>query len=120
MYLGYDHRRAAIDAGTAAEVAVTQMIAAHLARKGFCDTEVDQKLDRLTLGRLCRYWLDECDGTLPDRYDERLVVVRNDATHINRSIGRTQTKDAIEVAAEIIAAADSPDLRPPVAGQTPR
>lgn len=119
MYLGYDHRRAAIDAGTAAEVGVTQMIATHLARKGFGDTEVDQKLDRLTLGRLCRYWLDKCDGTLPDRYNERLVAVRNDATHINRSIGRTQAKDAIDVAAEIVAAADSPDLRPPVAEQTP-
>lgn len=120
MYLGYDHRRAAIDAGTAAEVGVTQMIATHLARKGFGDAEADQKLDRLTLGRLCRFWLDECDGTLPDRYRERLVAVRNDATHINRSIGRAQAKDAIDVAAEIVAAADSPDLRPPVEEQAPR
>lgn len=120
MYLGYDHRRAAIDAGTAAEVGVTQMIATHLARKGFVDTEVDQELDRLTLGRLCRYWLDECDGTLPDRYHERLVAVRNDATHINRSIRRIQAEDAIDVAAEIVAAADSPDQSPPpVSDQTP-
>ncbi|WP_131536333.1 hypothetical protein [Mycolicibacterium aromaticivorans] len=115
MYLGYDHRRAAIDAGTAAEVGVTQMIATHLARKGLDDAEVDQKLERRTLGQLCRYWLDECGGTLPDRYRERLVHVRNDAIHTKRSISRAQSEDAIVVAAEIVAAADSPDLRPPVA-----
>lgn len=117
MYLGYDHRRAAIDAGTAAEVGVTQMITTHLSNEGFSDTETDQTLHRRTLGQLCRYWLDECDGTLPDRYRERLVDVRNDATHIKRSVSRTQAKDAIGVAAEIVAAADSPDLRPRVEEQ---
>lgn len=114
MYLGYDHRRAAIDAGTAAEVGVTQMITTHLANKGLSDTATDQTLDRRTLGQLCRYWLDECDGTFPDRYRERLICVRNNATHVKRSVSRTQAKEAIGVAAKIVAAADSPDLRPPI------
>jgi hypothetical protein len=74
--------------------------------------EVDQTLRRRTLGQRCRYWLDQCDGTLPDRYRERLVDIRNDATHTKRSVSRTQANDAITVAAEIVAAADSPDLGP--------
>lgn len=118
MYLGYDHRRAAIDAGTAAEVAVNRMIATLLANRGLNGKKIDQTLDRLTLGKLCRYWLDECNGTLPYRYRERLVEVRNNATHALRSVSRAQAKDAIGVAAEIVAAADSPDLRPPVEEQT--
>ena len=112
MYLGYDHRRAAIDAGSAAEVAVTQMITTHLSMKGLSDREIDQTLHRRTLGQRCRYWLDECGGALPDGYREQLVEIRNDATHIKRSVSRTQANDAIAVAAEIVAASDSLDLGP--------
>lgn len=117
LHLGYDYRRAAIDAGTAAEVAVTQMITTHLSNNGLSEKKIDQTLGRLTLGRLCTFWLDECGGTLPDDYYERLVVVRNNATHVTKTVSGTQVEDAIRAATEIIVAADSPDLRPPVEEQ---
>ncbi len=122
MYLGYDHRRAAIDAGTAAEVAVTELITTHLSGKGLSDEAIEENLDRprrRTLGERCRIWIDECTGTLPDGYGERLVDIRNNAIHIKKTVTRVQAKDAIAVAAEIVTQAHPLD-RGPLAAEAAR
>lgn len=123
MYLGYDHRRAAIDAGTAAELAITELIRTHLARKGLTDQAVEEDLSRprrRTLGERCQIWIKECNGTLPSAYRQRLVDTRNDATHIKKSVTRAEAKDAIRVAVEIVAQAHpldrGPIPRPPELG----
>lgn len=54
------------------------------------------------LGRLCRYWIRECGGTLPGDYQARLIDRRNAATHAGAHIPEADVRDAITVAREIL------------------
>lgn len=100
---GHDFRRAILDAGLAAELAVTQLIAAYLANTGHTPVGIDTILRRTRmLGRRCAYWIDECGGTLPIDYGIRLVDRRNDATHAGHAFPEADVRDAIAVAADIV------------------
>lgn len=98
---GHDYRRAALDAGLAAELAVTKLIRAHLTAVGH--SNVDKELDANSmLGRLCRYWIERCGGTLPVDYRDRLIKRRNAATHAGAVLSEADARDAIAVAREIL------------------
>lgn len=98
---GQDYRRAVLDAGLAAELAVTNLIRSHLAAAGH--TNIDRELRANSmLGRLCAYWVRECAGTLPTDYRARLIDRRNAATHAGAQIPEPDVRDAIAVAREIL------------------
>jgi hypothetical protein len=100
---GHDFRRAVLDAGLAAELAVTQLISAHLVANGRTDAQIEAVLQRhRMLGRRCAYWLDHCGGSLPTDYRLRLLERRNAATHSGRTPREDDVRDAIAVASEIV------------------
>jgi hypothetical protein len=103
---GYDHRRAVLDAGVAAELAVTTLIRRHLTSRNVDETEIESELEQRqhrTLGGRCAYWVTRCGGDLPDDYRSRLIVTRNAATHEGLSVSCQQADEAITVASEIVA-----------------
>lgn len=68
---GYDHRRAVLDAGVAAELAVTTLIRRHLMLQNLGAAEIESELQQprnRTLGGRCAYWTDRCGGKLPRDY----------------------------------------------------
>jgi hypothetical protein len=98
---GYDHRRAVLDAGVAAELAVTTLIRRHLASLDVDEAEIDSELQHRqhrTLGGRCGYWVNRCGGCLPNDYRPRLIETRNAATHEGLSVSRPQADEAITVA----------------------
>lgn len=98
---GHDYRRAALDAGLAAELAVTKLIRSHLT--SIAHASIDKELDdNSMLGRLCRYWIKRCGGTLPIDYRDRLIKQRNAATHAGAVLSEAGARDAIAVAREIL------------------
>ncbi|WP_133119103.1 hypothetical protein [Mycolicibacterium agri] len=102
FFNGYDFRRAVLDAGLAAELAVTRLITARLTQDGLDDAAIEQTLsDNRMLGRLCRYWISR-GGPLPDDYYDRLIARRNAATHQGAVIRRDDARDAIDVATLIV------------------
>jgi hypothetical protein len=67
LYAGHDYRRAVLDAGLAAELAVTNLIRTHLAAAGHANIDGVLRANSM-LGRLCGYWVRECGETpLPMR-----------------------------------------------------
>lgn len=99
---GHDFRRAILDAGLAAELAITELITTHLAM-GHAPADIESILRRYRmLGKRCAYWIDECGGTLPTDYRARLVDRRNDATHAGHTFPDADARDAIAVAADIV------------------
>ncbi|WP_328352718.1 hypothetical protein OG976_20280 [Mycobacterium sp. NBC_00419] len=106
LYAGQDFRRAVLDAGLAAELAVTQLISAHLRANGQTGEGIEGVLRKhRMLGRRCDYWIRDCGGTLPGNYDRRLLARRNAATHTGYAPPPDDVRDAIAVAAEIVAQA---------------
>lgn len=98
---GQDYRRVTLDAGLAAELAVTRLIRTYLTNQGH--NNIDQELRKHSmLGRLCRYWIDHCAGTLPADYKMRLIDKRNAATHAGAHLPEADVRDAITVAREIV------------------
>ena len=100
---GHDFRRAVLDAGLTAVLAVTQLITAHLTANG----------ERLTASRRscigircsdcrCTYWIHHC-GAMPTSYRPRLIDRRNAATHSGHAVPDHDVRDAIAVAVEIVA-----------------
>lgn len=98
---GQDYRRAVLDAGLAAELAVTKLIRTHLVAAGHIDIDGELRANSM-LGRLCRYWIRDCGGTLPADYHARLIERRNAATHAGAQIPEADVRDAITVAREIL------------------
>lgn len=100
---GEAFRRALLDAGLAAELAVTQLITTHLNSGGMSASKVKRELNRNSmLSRLCDYWTEQCGGSLPVDYASRLIARRNAATHKGREFSDTDARDAVSVAAEIV------------------
>ena len=103
---GHDFRRAVLDAGLAAELAVTQLISAQLTANGQTANRIETVLrEYQMLGRRCTYWIHYCGGTLPTNYQLRLIDRRNAATHSGHTPPEDDVRDAIAVAAEIVAQA---------------
>ena len=90
-----------LDAGLAAELAVTSLIRTHLTAAGHPDIEKELRTNSM-LGRLCGYWIRECGGTLPPDYQARLIDRRNAATHAGARFREADVRDAITVACEIL------------------
>ena len=90
-----------LDAGLAAELAVTTLIRTHLTTAGHTNIEKELR-DNSMLGRLCGYWIRKCGGTLPTDYQARLIERRNAATHAGAHIPEADVRDAIAVAREIL------------------
>ncbi|WAJ47952.1 hypothetical protein OK015_28795 (plasmid) [Mycobacterium sp. Aquia_216] len=101
LCLGQDYRRAVLDAGLAAELAVTALIRTHLAAAGHADIDGELRAHRM-LGKLCEYWTRDCGGTLPLNYRSRLIERRNAATHAGSHLPEADARDAITVAREIL------------------
>jgi hypothetical protein len=90
----------------AAELAVTRLITAYLTAKGEANDGIASILrQHRTLGNRCRYWVNACGGALPTDYRSRLVGRRNAATHVGQILPEDDVRDAIAVAAEIVAQA---------------
>lgn len=101
---GHDFRRAILDAGLAAELAVTQLITKHLGNTGHTPSSIEAALRKnRMLGRRCAYWIEECGGTLPADYETKLIDRRNDATHAGHSFPEPDVREAIAVATDIVA-----------------
>jgi hypothetical protein len=98
---GHDYRRAVLDAGLAAELAVTNLIRTHLTAAGHANIEKELRENSM-LGRLSSYWIRECGGTLPPDYQARLIRRRNLATHAGAQIPEADVRDAIAVARAIL------------------
>ncbi|TXI56464.1 hypothetical protein [Mycolicibacterium mageritense] len=101
---GYDYRRAVLDAGLAAEVAVTRMITEKLTKQGRTQAQIDKTLSKnKMLGNLCNWWVTHNGmSALPSGYRARLLKPRNDATHAGKTLSRETAKEAIAVAADIV------------------
>ncbi|OHU66362.1 hypothetical protein [Mycobacteroides chelonae] len=103
---GHDFRRAVLDAGLAAELAVNQLISAHLCANGESAEGIGATLRKhRMLGRRCAYWIHNCGGALPNNYERRLLDQRNAATHTGYAPSERDVRDAIAVATEIVAQA---------------
>jgi len=98
---GHDYRRGVLDAGLAAELAVTTLIRTHLTASGHADVEGELRRNSM-LGRLSKYWIEQCGGTLPTGYRTRLIDKRNAATHVGSQLFEADARDAITVAREIL------------------
>ncbi|WP_156035677.1 hypothetical protein [Mycobacterium sp. TKK-01-0059] len=106
LWAGRDYRRAVLDSGLAAELAVTRLITDHLTAIGKTAAEIKRLLRANSmLTPLCRYWLKECGGTLPADYAVRLIRRRNAATHAGQIFAESEVAEAIDVAASIVAQA---------------
>lgn len=98
---GHDYRRAVLDAGLAAELAVTTLIRTHLTATNHPDVNSQLNAHRM-LGKLCSYWINTCGGSLPENFRQRLIERRNAATHAGMQIPKADVQDAIAVAREIV------------------
>ncbi|PJE00949.1 MAG: hypothetical protein CK429_35915 [Mycobacterium sp.] len=100
---GRDYRRAVLDAGLAAELAVTRLITESLTAAGDHGEAIDRALTRNRgLGLKCRYWVRDCGGQLPPDYKTRLVDRRNAATHAGLALPEADVRDALTVARDIV------------------
>jgi hypothetical protein len=90
-----------LDAGLAAELAITTLIRTHLTASGHANVENELRRNSM-LGRLSNYWTEQCGGTLPTGYRTRLVDRRNAATHMGSQISEADARDADSVAREIL------------------
>jgi hypothetical protein len=90
-----------LDAGLAAEVAVTKLIRSHLAGIGHPNTDGELRRNRM-LGPLCEYWTRQCSGNLPTDNQARLLTRRNNATHAGALFAESDVRDAITVARDIV------------------
>jgi alkylhydroperoxidase/carboxymuconolactone decarboxylase family protein YurZ len=98
---GQDYRRSVLDAGLAAELAVTKLIRTHLAAAGHPNIDGELRANSM-LGRLRGYWVQKCGGTLPANYQTRLIDRRNAATHAGAHLPESDVRDAISVARDIL------------------
>lgn len=101
LYAGQDYRRAVLDAGLAAELAVTTLIRIHLTAGNHPDVNGQLNAHRM-LGKLCSYWTNDCGGSLPVNFRQRLIERRNAATHAGVQIPEADVQDVIAVAREIV------------------
>ncbi|MEA2446242.1 MAG: hypothetical protein QOJ12_3538 [Thermoleophilales bacterium] len=105
---GHDYRRAVLDAGVAAELALTTLIRLNRCSQGIDEDEFEHELQRRqyrTLGGRCSYWENHCGGELPDDYRSQLIDTRNAATHEGLAVSRSAAEAAIAVATEIVVTA---------------
>jgi hypothetical protein len=110
---GQDFRRAVLDAGLAAELAVTHLITGYLTTHGHTAESIESILDRhMMLGKRCQYWITQCGGVLPADYWSRLIRPRNSATHTGRTPSEPEASEAIAVATKIVAQAFPVPLAP--------
>lgn len=94
------HRRAVIDAATAAELAITQMMDTLLESLGAEECEALRKKHQ-TLGGKIKL-VERRIRPLPADLYENLVARRNDAVHEGRAIGAGHGDLAIEAAATVV------------------
>jgi len=96
-------RRAVIDAGTASEVAIVKMIDEPLAETALI---LRNKLlsDNQGLKRRGEL-LTLLGGSLPSRFQQRLIEPRNDASHEGADPTELDARDAVEAAVEVVKSA---------------
>jgi hypothetical protein len=96
----FDHRRAVIDAGTVAELALTSLIGEKLATT---DATVSQLLIdgyRMLRNRADLY--KKLGGAVPIGLQHRLIVPRNAAAHVGKTFSPEESRDAVRVARELL------------------
>ncbi|MFX0575054.1 hypothetical protein [Nocardia nepalensis] len=100
------YRRAVIDAGSAAEIAVKELIRANL--PATLPPKLAEKLTEGQLGPALNTLKDSGYITTPRDFTTRLVRVRNNVVHMNAdgAVSGAQSLDAIVVAAELVEAAE--------------
>lgn len=93
-------RRSVIDAGTAAELALTRLIDQRLvaAEEPIRDALLQSYRTLGPLGKLYR----KLGGSLPANFQASLVDIQNKATHGSQSTLREEAEEAVQVAATVI------------------
>lgn len=100
-----EYRRAVLDAGTAAELAITAMLDNHLLANS--SPEVAAALMERTrmLGNRYRLANDLLSGALPDQVNERVIEPRNKAAHHGAALTKEVANAAVETATALVDAA---------------
>src|SRR5271166_750768 len=106
LYGAGEYRRAVIDVGSAAEVAITTLIRDKLARRGMSQSDISTAIARAatkTLGGKRTFYESELQlGRLPPRFQSLVIDVRNDAVHLNREIRKVDAKRAIAAGERLV------------------
>lgn len=98
-----DYRRAVMDAGTAAELALTALV-----NQFFEETNTDHTLRKVILGNNAHLGRKKevlnalRPGLLPATFETGLVQVRNNATHRGQNFSFEEAKEAIDLAAQVV------------------
>jgi serine/threonine protein kinase len=103
-----DYRRAAIDAGTASEVALASAISAELHAKGLSEEYIDQTIRRVNgiEGLFSTYFAFGPPSPVSrNKVITRLATVRNDAAHAGRIPSAMEAIGAVEVAHALVTTA---------------
>jgi hypothetical protein len=96
-----DYRRAVIDAGSAAELAMTALVDRRLTNLNFLQKEKLFEKNR-GLWELSNLMLKRTAGTRPDRFQKDLAEPRNEASHDGAGLSNTKANAAIAVAADLV------------------
>ncbi|MGY1969008.1 hypothetical protein ACW9HH_32640 [Nocardia gipuzkoensis] len=100
----HQYRRAVIDAGSAAEIATKTLIRENLPAS--LPPKLAKSLAGGTLGAALKTLEDSGYSTPPDRYNDRLVKLRNTVIHGEQVVSAEQSTGAIAVAVELVEAAE--------------
>lgn len=96
-----EHRRAVLEAGTAAEMALTSLLETHLYPAG--DAIREALLDRKTLGALKDLALKLIPDKVPQQLKDDLITPRNAAVHkATEVVSQDTAQKAIAKAAEVV------------------
>ena len=100
----HQYRRAALDAGTATELALTEMLDKHARLSK--DASLKERIAKTTmLGPLIRLAEELAPNTLPPQIGERVKKPRNAATHEADALSKTVAEQAISTAIKVVEAA---------------
>lgn len=106
LYRAGEYRRAVIDVGNAAEVAITTLIRDKLARRGASQSEISNTIALAatkTLGGKRTFYESQLQlGMLPPRFQRLIIDTRNDAVHLNREIRKVDAQRAIAHAERLV------------------
>lgn len=97
----HQYRRAVIDAGTAAELAMTALIDGKLTNMNFLEREKLLEKHR-GLWELSNLMIERGAGIRPDRLQKDLVEPRNDAAHDGAKLSGTKAEAAVAVAVALV------------------
>jgi hypothetical protein len=97
-----EYRRAVLDAGTAAELALTSMLDTYLSVNSSPHVAEALMDDTKMLGRLCKIVKKLLPGALPDKFQARVIDPRNDAAHGVKEITKDVAETAIATTTELL------------------